>query len=150
MGEVMALIKEFGAVLQPGAVVGIAAAVVLFLLEARWARAHPPRSRRVEKAAALGRVLTARRVKYWDDGLTPAEKATSQYHAIYAYEVSGKQYQYKYLDRSAPPARIQLYYLDHPGRAFRGREKRGVFTQMFLLLFPIAAGAAVAYLLGVR
>ena len=32
MGEVMALIKEFGAVLQPGAVVGIAAAVVLFLL----------------------------------------------------------------------------------------------------------------------
>ena len=45
---------------------------------------------------------------------------------------------------------IRLYYLNHPGRAFRGVEKRSALLQIFLLLFPILVGAAVAYLLGVR
>ena len=69
MEEVIALFGEFGtSVLQPGAVIGLAITVVLFILEVRWSRAHPPRSRRAEKAKALGHVVTARRVKYWDDG----------------------------------------------------------------------------------
>ena len=151
MEEVIALFGEFGtSVLQPGAVIGLAITVVLFILEVRWSRAHPPRSRRAEKAKALGHVVTARRVKYWDDGVSPNEKTTSQYHATYAYEVAGKQYQYKYLERAVPPVQIQLYYLDDPGRAFRGREKRSGFAQVFFLLFPILVGAAAAYLLGVR
>ena len=112
--------------------------------------AHPPHSRRVEKAMALGHVVTAKRIKYWDDGITPDEKTTSQYHATYAYEVAGKQYQYKCLERAVPPVQIQLYYLDDPGRAFRGKEKRSGFAQVFFLLFPILVGAAAAYLLGVR
>ena len=150
MEEVIALFGEFGtSVLQPGAVIGLAITVVLFILEVRWSRAHPPRSRRAEKAKALGHVVTARRVKYWDDGVSPDEKTTSQYHATYAYEVAGKQYQYKYLERAVPPVQIQLYYLDHPGRAFRGAEKRSPLLQIFLLLFPILVGAAAAYLLGV-
>ena len=125
MEEVIALFREFGtSVLQPGAVIGLAITVVLFILEVRWSRTHPPRSRRAEKAKALGHVVTARRVKYWDDGVSPDEKTTSQYHATYAYEVAGKQYQYKYLERAVPPVQIQFYYLDHPGRAFRGAEKR--------------------------
>ena len=151
MSEVIALVEEFGtSVLQPGAVVGIAVTVILFILEVRWSHAHPPRSRRVETAVALGHVVTAKRLKYWDDGVTPDEKTTSHYHATYAYEVSGKQYQYKYLERAVPPVQIQLYYLNNPGRAFRGKEKRSGFVQVFFLLFPILVGAATAYLLGVK
>ena len=145
------MIKEFRtSVLQPGAVIGLAVVVVLFILEVRWSRAHPPRSRRVEKAIALGHVVTARRVKCWDDGVTPGEKTTSQYHATYTYQVSGVEYQYKYLERAVPPMQIQLYYLDRPGRAFRRAERRSPILQIFLLLFPVLAGAVVAYLLGVR
>ena len=137
MEEIIALFGEFGtSVLQPGAVIGLAITVILFTLEVRWSRAHPPRSRRAEKAKALDHVVTAGRVKYWDDGVSPDEKTTSQYHATYAYEVAGKQYQYK--------------YLEHPGRSFRGVEKRSPLLQILLLLFPILAGAAAAYLLGVR
>ena len=81
MAEVIALMEEFGtSVLQPGAVVGIAVTVILFILEVRWSHAHPPHSRRVEKAVALGHVVTAKRIKYWDDGVTPDEKTTSHYH----------------------------------------------------------------------
>ena len=151
MEEVIALFGEFGAsVLQPGAVIGLAITVVLFILEVRWSRAHPPRNRRAEKAKALGHVVTARRVKYWDDGVSPDEKTTSQYHATYAYEVAGKQYQYKYLERAVPPVQIQLYYLDDPGRACRGTDNRSGRAHVFVLLFPILAGAAAAYRLGVR
>lgn len=151
MAEVIALMEEFGtSVLQPGAVVGIAVTVILFILEVRWSHAHPPRSRRVEKAVALGHVVTAKRIKYWDDGVTPDETTTSHYHATYTYEVAGKQYQYKYLERAVPPVQIQLYYLDDPGRAFRGKEKRSGSAQVFFLLFPIAAGVAVMLLLGIR
>ena len=151
MLEVIALLEEFGtSVLQPGAVIGIAVTIVIFILEVRWTRSHPPHGRRVEKAAALGHVVTAKRIKYWDGGVTPDEKTTSHYHATYAYEVSGKPYRYKYLERAVPPVQIRLYYLDDPGRAFRAKEKRSGFAQVFFLLFPIAAGAAVALLLGVR
>lgn len=55
-----------------------------------------------------------------------------------------------YLERAVPPVQIQLYYLDHPGRTFRGAEKRSPLLQIFLLPFPILMGAAAAYLLGVR
>ena len=151
MSEVIALVEEFGtSVLQLSAVIGIAVAIILFILEVCWSRAHPPRSRRVEKAIAQGHVVTARRVNYWDDGVTPTEKTTSQFHATYVYEVAGKQYQYRYLERTVPPIQIKLYYLDNPGRAFRSKERRNAFFQIFLLLFPIAVGVAVMLLLGVR
>ena len=151
LSEFTALMEMFGtSVLQPSAVIGIAVMVILFILEIRWSRAHLPRSRRVEKAMALGHVVTAKRIKYWDDGVTPDEKTTSQYHATYTYEVAGKPYQYKYLERTVPPVQIQLYYLDDPGRAFRSKEKRSGFAQVFFLLFPIAAGVAVMLLLGVK
>ena len=145
LSEFAALMEEFGtSVLQPSAVIGIAVIVILFILEIRWSHAHPPHSKRVEKAVALGHVVTAKRIKYWDDSVTPDEKTTSHYHATYAYEVAGKQYQYKYLERAVPPVQIQLYYLDDPGRAFRGKEKRSGLAQVFFLLFPILVGAATA------
>lgn len=56
----------------------------------------------------------------------------------------------KYLERAVPPVQIQLYYLDDPGRAFRSKEKRSGFAQVFFLLFPIAVGVAVMLLLGIR
>ena len=43
MAEVIALMEEFGtSVLQPGAVIGLAITVVLFILEVRWSRAIRP------------------------------------------------------------------------------------------------------------
>ncbi len=150
MSEFVALIKEFCTdVLHLNAVIGIAVMIILFILEVRWTRSHPPRSRRKERAVALGHVVTARRVSYWDDGVTPDEKTTSWYHATYAYEVAEKQYQYKYLARAFPPVQIKLYYLGSPGRAFCSNEKRSALSQIFLL-FPIAAGVVVMHLLGVR
>lgn len=151
LSEFTALMETFRtSVLQPGVVIGIAVMVILFILEVRWSRSHLPHSRRVEKAMALGHVVTAKQIKYWDDGIMPDEKTTSHYHATYAYEVSGKQYQYKYLDRAVPPIQIQLYYLEHPGRAFGGKEKRSGCARVFFLLFPIAAGVTVMLLLGVK
>lgn len=151
MSEFVALIKEFCTdVLQLNAVIGIAVMIILFILEVRWTRSHPPRSRRKGRAVALGHVVTARRVSYWDDGVTPDEKTTSWYHATYAYEVAEKQYQYKYLARAFPPVQIKLYYLGSQGRAFCSNEKRSALSQIFLLLFPIAAGVVVMHLLGVR
>ena len=61
-----------------------------------------------------------------------------------------KQYQYKYLARAFPPVQIKLYYLGSPGRAFCSNEKRSALSQIFLLLFPIAAGVVVMHLLVVR
>ena len=60
---------------------------------------------------ALGHVVTAKRIKYWDDGVTPGETTTSQYHATYAYEVSGKHYQYKYLERAVLVGAAATYLL---------------------------------------
>ena len=57
MEEVIALFGEFGtSVLQPGAVIGLAITVVLFILEVRWSRAHPPAaaSREGEGSGACG------------------------------------------------------------------------------------------------
>ena len=82
--EFAALLEEFmTSVFQLPAFVGIVVMIVVFVLEVRWERAHPPVSRRVEKAVALGHVVNAKRIKYWDDGLTAAEKTTSWYHAAY-------------------------------------------------------------------
>ena len=95
-------------------------------------------------------MVTAKRIKCWDDGATPEEKTTSCYHAAYVYKVAGTQYQYSYLERAVPPLEMTLYYLDHPAHAFRRTEKRSAFTPIFLLLFPIVVGAAVTNLLGVK
>ena len=113
--------------------------------------AFPSTGRKAKRpGSSPGPCLTAKRVSYWDDGVTPDEKTTSWYHATYAYEVAEKQYQYKYLARAFPPVQIKLYYLGSPGRAFCSNEKRSALSQIFLLLFPIAAGVVVMHLLGVR
>lgn len=147
--EFAALLEEFmTSVFQLPAFVGIVVMIVVFVLEVRWERAHPPVSRRVEKAVALGHVVNAKRIKYWDDGLTAAEKTTSWYHAAYVYGVSGKQYEYKYMEREFPPMTIKLYYIHEPRKTFRAQSKRGALSRLLFLLLPIAAGVAVMGLLG--
>lgn len=137
MSEVIALMEEFGtSVLQPSAVVGIAITVILFILEVRWSHAHPPHSRRVEKAIALGHVVTAKRIKYWDDGVTPDERITSHYHATYAYEVAGKQYQYKYLERAVPPVQIQLYIWMIPAERSVAKESEAALLKFSFFCSP--------------
>ena len=146
--EFMALMKEFGTIVQFNAVAGIAVAVLVFVLEVRWKRSHTPKDKRIEKAIRLGDVVNATRSKFWDDGLTAAEQTTSYYHADYLYEVCGKQYQYKYLDRVFPPVAIKLYYINNPRRAFHQGAKKHSLSKLLLFLLPIAMGVGAALLLG--
>ena len=102
--ELIALIEEFGtSVLRFPTLAGIAVTAAVFALEIKWSRAHAPGGRRVEKAVRLGHVVEARRTTYWDDATTPAERPTSWYHALYTYDISGRQYRYTYLERAYPP-----------------------------------------------
>ena len=118
------------------------------MIEIKWTRSHTPSNKQVEKAVNLGHVVEAKRVKFWDDGITPAEQPTSWYHATYTYDISGKQYQYKYLERVYPPMVIKLYYINNPRKAFRGERKQGAISKILFLVFPIVAGIGVTYLLG--
>lgn len=146
--ELIALIEELGtSVLRFPALAGIAVTAAVFALEIKWSRAHAPGGRRVEKAVRLGHVVEARRTTYWDDATTPAERPTSWYHALYTYDISGRQYRYTYLERAYPPPVIRLYYIDNPRRAFRGERKRSAAANALFLLIPIAAGAGVMCLL---
>src|SRR5699024_8225093 len=106
-----------------GAFVGIVVMVAAFAVEVKWTHAHPPKDRRVEKARELGHIVEAKRAKFWDDAVTPNEQTTSWYHATYVYEISGKQYTYRYRERQYPSTTIKLYYLHSPHRAFH--EKKG-------------------------
>ena len=149
MTEFMELIEEFGtSVFNFNAFVGIVVMIVVFVLEVKWTRSHTSGNRRVEKALALGHVVEAKRVKYWDEATTPGEQVTSWYHATYTYNVSGKQYQYKYLEREHPPVMIKLYYINNPRKAFRGEKKQSGALRILLLLIPIAVGVGVMLLLG--
>ena len=74
LSEFTALMEEFGtSVLQPSAVIGIAVMVILFILEVRWSRAHPPRNRRVEKAMALAHDMNPLRA-WWEENRELSER----------------------------------------------------------------------------
>lgn len=147
--EFAGLIEEFGtSVFNLGAFVGIIVAIAVFVVEVRWTRTHPPRDRQVERARELGHVVEAKRVRFWDDALTPDERTTSWYHAVYSYEVSGGQYEYKYMERAYPPATMKLYYIDNPRRAFHEKKGRSSVSKLLLLVIPLAAGLGIMYLLG--
>ncbi len=149
MEELVELIEEFGtSVFRFSAFAGIVVMIVLFVIEVKWTRSHTPRNKRVEKAIHLGHVVEAKRVKFWDDAITPDQQPTSWYHATYAYEVSGKQYTYKYLEHEYPPMVIKLYYMNSPRKAFRGEKKPGAISKILFFILPIAVGIGVMYLLG--
>ncbi len=122
--------------------------IAVFALEVKWTRSHTPNDKKVEEALKLGHVIEAKRVHFWDDGVTPDERSTSWYHATYTYNVSGDQYQYKYLERVYPPMVIKLYYLNNPRKAFRSAKRRSGISQILFLMLPIVVGVGVAYLLG--
>ena len=74
MEELVELIEEFAtSVFSFRAFVGIVVMIVLFVIEVKWTRSHTPRNKRVEKALKLGHVVEAKRVKFWDDAITPDE-----------------------------------------------------------------------------
>ena len=127
---------------------GIVVTIVAFVIEIRWTRSHITSNKQVEKAINLGHVVEAKRVKFWDDGITPDEQQTSWYHATYTYDISGKQYQYKYLERVYPPTIIKLYYINNPRKVFRGQKKQSAISKILFLIIPIAAGIGVTFLLG--
>ena len=149
MTELVEMLEEFGtSVFNFNAFVGIVVMIVVFAIEIKWTRSHTPNNKQVEKAINLGHVVEAKRVKFWDDGITSAEQPTSWYHAAYTYDISGKQYQYKYLEQVYPPMVIKLYYINNPRKVFRGEKEQGAISKILFLVIPIAAGIGVTFLLG--
>ena len=128
MTEFVEMMREFAtSVFNFNAFIGIVVMIVVFVMEIKWTRSHTQSNKQVEKAVHLGHVVEAKRVKFWDDGITPDEQPTSWYHATYTYNISGKQYQYKYLEHAYPPMVIKLYYIDNPRKVFRGEKSRALY-----------------------
>ena len=148
MEEFLNLIEEFRTtVFNVNVFVGIVAAVLVFIVEISFIRSRKKRNRRAERAAALGHVVMAKRIEVWDDDPTGAN-VNSWIHATYVYEVNGKNYQYKYMERAAAPITMKLYYIDNPRRVFSGKEKENGLLSILWYVFPIAVAIIVINLLG--
>ena len=147
MNEFIELVEEyFDSVFNFNVFVCIVAAIVVLILEIIYMNKHKKVNRKVEKAKQLGNVVTAKRVSTWTDN----RHGTSMDSWVYAtdtYELSGKTYRYKYMERQFAPVTLTLYYLDNPHKAFTGTGKRTVFSHFFYLI-PIAVTVIIINLLG--
>lgn len=77
--EFMALMKEFGTILQFNAVAGIAVAVLVFVLEVKWTHSHPPKDKQIEKAIRLDHVVNAKGPSF---GTTASRQLSKQRRII--------------------------------------------------------------------
>lgn len=148
MGEFLDLIEEFfNSVFNFNVFVGIVAAIAVFIVEIIYMNKHSKSNKRVEKAKQLGNVVTAKRIKTWNDDIT-GTSVDSWVYATYAYEICGKQYQYKYMDRQTAPITLELYYIDNPRKVFTGKEKKNAVLSLLFYLVPIAVAVIIINLLG--
>lgn len=76
------------------------------------------KKKKMETAIALGHVVMAERIKFWDDATPGEPSASSRYHATYRYVVNGKAYEYRYLGPKYPKEELQMYYIDNPRKVF--------------------------------
>lgn len=94
-------------------------------------------------------MVTAKRVKAWDDDLTGSD-VTSWIHAVYEYEVDGVRYTYRYMQRAAAPYTLKLYYTKNPARAFMEKRQRSTIVALLFYLLPfVVAGVVVNLLKGI-
>lgn len=148
MNELIELVEEyFDSVFNFNVFVGIVAAIVVFILEIIYMNKHKKVNRKVEKAKQLGNVVTAKRISTWTDN-RHGTSMDSWVYATYTYELSGKTYRYKYMERQFAPVTLTLYYLDNPRKAFTGTEKKNSFFSLFFYLIPIAVAVIIINLLG--
>lgn len=148
MDEFVDLINEFfNSVFNINVFVGIVAAIFVLVLEIIYINKHSKSNKKVEKAKQLGNVVIAKRIKMWNDDIT-GTSVDSWVYATYTYEVRGKSYQYKYMDRQTAPITLELYYIDNPRKVFTGKEKRNTIISLLFYLLPIAVAVITINLLG--
>ncbi len=99
-----------------GIIVGFALLVIL--LRRISEKESRNKKKKMDTAIALGHVVMAERIKFWDDATPGEPSASSRYHATYRYVVNGKAYEYRYLGPKYPKEEIQMYYIDNPRKVF--------------------------------
>lgn len=148
MNEFIRLVDEyFDSVFKFNVFIGIVAAIVVFILEIIYMNNHKKDNKKVERAKQLGNVVTAKRVHTWTDD-RHGTSMDSWVYATYTYEVSGKLYRYKYMDRQFAPVTLTLYYISNPRKVFTGEEKENTFFSLLFYLVPIAVAVIIINLLG--
>ena len=149
MAEFLDLLNRFMTeVFDVKVFLGIAAAIIVFIIEIRFTKKLKLRNRRVEKAIRLGHIVKAKKVKAWKDDVTGYD-VHGWFHGTYSYEVDKKSYKYRYMSKVSPPFELTLYYINNPRNTFRNENKTKERSLALLgLLLPIAAGILVVFFLG--
>ena len=107
MAEFLDLLNRFMTeVFDVKVFLGIAAAIIVFIIEIRFTKKLKLRNRRVEKAIRLGHIVKAKKIKAWKDDVTGYD-VHGWFHGTYSYEVDKKSYKYRYMSKVSP--RILFY-----------------------------------------
>lgn len=148
MNEFVKLIEEyFDSVFNLNVFIGIIAAIVVLVFELNYMNKHNTSNKKIEKAKQLGNVVTAKRIHTWTDN-RHGTSMDSWVYATYTYDVAGKSYRYKYMDRQFAPVTLTLYYVNSPRKVFRCEGKKNAFFSLLFYLVPIAVAVIIINLLG--
>ena len=145
------LVEKFKQEFVPGDFLGVLAFVVIYAIELAYLKAHPPglkRNKKVERAKELGHVVKAHKVR---DLMTREERRDGYglFSALYEYEVDGKKYKYKYSGHIADPQFLDLFWINHPKKAFPYLPRKRMWDSYLAILFPtVVAGLIIAYFRG--
>lgn len=151
-GEQLAqLIEKFKQEFVPGDFLGVLAFVIILVVEMAILKAHPPglkRNKKVERAKELGHVVKAHKVR----DLRTLEERTSEpgfARSVYEYEVDGEKYKYYFVGYATDPQFLDLFWINHPRKAFPYIPKKRMWTSYLAILFPaVVAGLIIAYFRG--
>ncbi|MBO4988670.1 MAG: hypothetical protein J6C63_07490 [Lachnospiraceae bacterium] len=131
-------LEEFGAFVSEagmGIFIGVAAAILVFIVEVKWMNARKRKRTKKDEAIELGHIVNGQRIKFYDDTMPGESSVGKHYHATYSYEVGGKGYQYRYFGAKFPPEQLEMYYINNPRRLFSDLDmKREPFALVFFFL----------------
>ena len=152
MREFKELVDRFRDEFQLTDFVGIFVGILILSLELAFLKAHPPglkRNKKVERAKELGHVVKAHKVR---DLMTREERRDGYglFSALYEYEVDGKKYKYKYSGHIADPQFLDLFWINHPKKAFPYLPRKRMWAFYRAILFPaVVEGRVIAYFRGI-
>ncbi len=153
MDEFTSLFEEFTSLLEEfftsvfnfNVMCGVIAAIIVFIIEIKLMKKKTKKNKKVEKAKSLGHIVKGKRIKYWADD---PHSVNSWYHATYTYEVDGKEYKYKYMNKVVPPFDVTLYYINSPRKTFTAYEYKQNYSLILYYIIPIAVAIIVINCLG--
>lgn len=145
------LVEKFKQEFLPGDFLGVLAFVVIYAIELAYLKAHPPglkQNKKVERAKELGHVVKAHKVR----DLRTLEERTSEpgmAHSVYEYEVDGNKYKYYFFGYATDPQFLDLFWINHPRKAFPYIPKKRMWASYLAILFPaVVAGLIIVYFRG--